>query len=416
MTVVSRCRRLAAAIMITLCAGCTATDHPGATRTAEAGYTALLPLFRALEAIDSGTSPAPVAILQIGDSHTANDGFSGRMRGRFQDRFGNAGRGMLPPGIPFKYYHPAAVTVTATGWRTIGSLDRINAGPFGISGVRQSAAGKAEMTLIADDPDGLDSVTIEALGQNRGGTIDIIAQSGETATLRTASPAQGPLWLTLPARGGVTLRTRGDGPVDMLSWTATRNRPGVTWSNMGTISATIDLPGRWDPGIIRAELARLQPELILIAFGTNEGFNDATDPAAYEIRYAERVRAIQAAALGSAILTMGPPDGTRHAPADGAQTCVAPTGGEKAWIVPPRLPELRAAQRRIAQQQGWYFWDWSAAMGGACSIVQWAKTDPAKAAADHVHLLKPGYRATADVLFDDLMRGYTAYRAGTHQH
>ena len=48
-----------------------------------------------------GQRSAPVVILQIGDSHTANDSFSGRMRELFQARFGDAGRGVLPPGVPY---------------------------------------------------------------------------------------------------------------------------------------------------------------------------------------------------------------------------------------------------------------------------------------------------------------------------
>ena len=40
--------------------------------------------------------------MQIGDSHTANDSFSGRLRELFQARFGDAGRGVLPPGVPYR--------------------------------------------------------------------------------------------------------------------------------------------------------------------------------------------------------------------------------------------------------------------------------------------------------------------------
>jgi hypothetical protein len=36
------------------------------------------------------------------------------------------------------------------------------------------------------------------------------------------------------------------------------------------------------------------------------------------------------------------------------------------------------------------------------------------AAADHVHLLTPGYRATADKLFDEIMQDYDRYREQAH--
>src|ERR1700733_1569883 len=64
---------------------------------------ALSPFFTALAALDDKAERQSMRVLQIGDSHTANDSFSGRMRERLQGRFGDAGRGWLPAGIPFKY-------------------------------------------------------------------------------------------------------------------------------------------------------------------------------------------------------------------------------------------------------------------------------------------------------------------------
>ena len=49
---------------------------------------------------------ARLTILQIGDSHTEAEHFSGRLRALFQARFGNAGRGMLAPGAPVDYWRP----------------------------------------------------------------------------------------------------------------------------------------------------------------------------------------------------------------------------------------------------------------------------------------------------------------------
>jgi lysophospholipase L1-like esterase len=404
-----RLTRLAIGLVTAICPGCTAPVVKPAD-TAPDQTVQLSGLFHALHALEAGSVPGQVPILQIGDSHTANDAFSGQMRRLMQARFGDAGRGMLPPGIPFRLYHPAQVTVTASGWTTIGSLQTSNPAPFGISGVRQVTTGRATMTLHADRPDGFDAVVVEALAQPGGGTIEVTAGTAAATTLRTVGSGPAPLWLSVPARGAdVTIRTRGDGPVTILSWTAQSRRRGVTWSNLGTIGATIDTFARFDAELVSAELRRLQPALILVAFGTNEGFKDSTDPHGYEARYAAQLRALHAEAPGAAILIVGPPDGTRRG---AGERCA----GEDAatWSVPPRLPDLREAQRRVARAEGFYFWDWSAAMGGPCSIVAWARTDPPMAAADHVHLLTPGYRATADKLFDELMHQYDQYREQAH--
>jgi lysophospholipase L1-like esterase len=415
-------RLLIASALLAVCAGCSTAPSELARSLGESAP--LLPLYAALDALEAGDK-APVAVLQIGDSHTANDAFSGRMRELFQARFGDAGRGMLPPGIPFRYYRPSQVTVTASQWQTISSLDPTTQGPFGISGLRQAAAGPAaEMTLQTDTPGGLAKVVVEALGQKGGGTVDATLDTGQTVSFATDARPGTPLWLTIPAgpnATSLTLRARGDGPVDLLSWTALRDRPGVTYSNLGTISATVDLIDRWDPALVAAELAWLHPALILVAFGTNEGFRDSTDTEAYGPLYAARVQALHAAAPWAAILVIGPPDGARRAAhgttPDGA--CPPPDDGKPAervvWTVPPRLPEVRDAQRQVARAAGYYYWDWSAAMGGACSMPRWARTDPPMAAPDHVHLYAPGYRATAEVLFQDIMRGYARYRDLIHK-
>ena len=372
--------------------------------------TFLRPLFQALDALQAGSAAGPVAILQIGDSHTANDAFSGRMRSLLQARFGDAGRGMLPPGIPFRFYHPAQVTVTASAWDAVGSLHLGNPGPFGLAGVRQTATGPAEMTLRADPPNTFDAVLIEALGQPGGGAIHL-STGAATLTLPTSTPATTPLWLTVPTpQAQLTLRSQGNGPVTLLSWTAQKRRPGVTWSNLGTIGATVDTFARFDPALVKAELDRLRPALIVIAFGTNEGFDDTTDPAAYAARYTASLRALHAAAPYAAILVIAPPDGNR---ADTGTACPR-QGDATTWSVPPRLAELREAQRRVARAEGAYFWDWSAAMGGPCSMHAWTLTNPPKASVDHLHLLTPGYHATADALFAEIMRHYDQHRAAAH--
>lgn len=408
--------RLAAGLVIAaglmLSDGCATpmSDFPD-TAPEQTKAAPLGPLFQALDALQAGSASGPVAILQIGDSHTANDAFSGRMRSLLQARFGDAGRGMLPSGIPFRLYHPAQVTVTASGWNTIGSLHVSEPGPFGLAGVRQTATGPAGMSLRADPPNTFDTVLVEALGQPGGGGVTLSAGAGAApVTLSTNAPANTPLWLAVPtAHAELTLQARGNGPVTLLSWTAQNHRPGVTWSNLGTIGATIDTFGRFDPALVKAELDHLRPAMIVVAFGTNEGFDDASDPTAYQARYAARLRALHEAAPGAAILVIGPPDGNRA----GAGTACPPQGAAT-WSVPPRLVELRDAQRRVARAGGYYFWDWSAAMGGPCSMDAWTRADPPLAAADHIHLLTLGYRATADKLFTEIMRHYDRHRATAH--
>ena len=215
----------------------------------------------------------------------------------------------------------------------------------------------------------------------------------------------------VPEGATLTLRARGDGPIDLMSLFAIRDAPGVTYSNLGTIGAKIDEIFRLDPITMRAELARLHPALILIAFGTNEGFDEKTDTTGYGDVYGRAVRLVRENAPWASIALVGPPDGNRAVGNHGTvgQVCPPPDGGRaenNVWAVPPHLPEVREAERRFAWNEGYFYWDWSLAMGGACTMQVFARTNPPMGSPDHVHLLKPGYRATAEKLFDALMADY----------
>ncbi len=363
--------------------------------------------FTALHGLQDGTRPAPVSILQIGDSHTANDGFSGRMRELMQQRFGNAGRGLLPPGIPFRLYRPDGVRVTSNGFELVPSFPHAGDGPFGISGLRQHGLSPASMVLTADRPGDLASAEIELLGRTGANQIRVTTDDGQAQTFSSYGPESGPVYVHLSAPEATRLSVEvSAGAVDMMSWRIRRADAGITWSNLGTIGATVALPQRWNSGLVRAELAHENPALIVLAFGSNEGFDDTTDLALYARQYRATIDLLQEGAPGASLLLIGPPDGVRHPRQGAGMLC---TGG--LWQSPPKLAAIRQLQRDIAREKTLLFWDWSVPMGGACSMADWASRSPPLAAADHLHLLHAGYRLTAESLFAELMRAYDQFAA-----
>jgi lysophospholipase L1-like esterase len=390
--------------------------RPGVDIAARLGpYAPLLPLFRALSLQEAHKATAPLVIVQIGDSHTANDSFSGRMREQFQEQFGDGGRGILPPGIPYRYYRPARVSVVSQGWSVESSFSAGASGPFGVTGLRQHTDRPASMTLSAPEPGDLARIEIEVLRQPGGGTIGIdidgAPSNASSMVIGTNAPAVQSAWVPVPSTAlthTLTLRARGDGPVDVLAWDVRRGTPGVIYANLGTIGASVDIMDRWDPVILRHDLAHLAPALIVLAFGTNEGFRDSTDPEAYAVAFRSRLHELHAAAPGAAILVLGPPDGVRHRRRGSPEPAAC---GDPNWTEPPRLAAVRQAERAAALREHAYFWDWREAMGGRCSMLRWAAADPPFAAPDHVHLFAPGYQATAEALFRTIMAGYTEYRA-----
>lgn len=420
----------AALLALIACTPVVATEAVLAPEIAAPVLQPLTPLFKALAALEAGTAAEPVVMMQIGDSHTANDAFAGRLRELFQERFGAAGRGLLPPGIPYQYYRPAQVTVSQAGpWTFRSSLKPSAKGPFSLTGFRLSPDGPgAVVTVESTEPEGFDRVALElAARPGGGGGVPAVTIDGVPA--EPAAQAGG--FVAFPAPpGSRTLEIRADRTsADLLSVVVERRRPGVVYENQGIIGATVEVQGRWDPDRVRAALAFRRPALIVVAYGTNEGFNDSLDPIRYAAAYERRVKALQAAAPDAAIVVMGPPDANRcSGPSRGKvkASCVPltaeegrndaelfqgkPKGEACRWHPPPKLAVVREIQRRLAPAQGWLFWDWERAMGGPCSIDAWTRRDPPLALGDHVHLRAAGYRLTADILFAELMDRYARYK------
>lgn len=412
------------------------------------GDPGLRRLAAALAALRAGRRHTPVVVLQIGDSHTANDGFSGAMRDRMQARFGDGGRGVLPPGIPYAYFRPHGVQVVADGWERVGghALRPGAAGPplIGLTAVRQHAAGPARMTYTVDDPADFGSVAIEVLRQVRGGTLSVQYDDRPPVLLRTGLTRRDgtrarPAWIALPPGRGartLTLTARGDGPVDMLGIDLRRApaagrragatpgaTPGVIWANLGTVGAQVNQVQSWDPAIVAADLRYLRPDLIVLAFGTNEGFGPLADLEGYQARYTDAARRLLR--FGGTLVVVEPPDGNRKVPASPAASTMASTtastmaspadacgpaeGG--VWAEPPGLAIVRRAEAAAALRHHWWAWDWSAAMGGTCSMARWAAADPPLAYPDHVHLREAGDERSADALFAALM-GAMAFAPG----
>lgn len=368
------------------------------------------PLAPLYEALAARSDDRPVLILQIGDSHTANGAFTARMRELFAARFGDAGSGMLPPGVPYGYYRPVGIAVRDDGWRRVTSYSGAP-GPFGLAGLRQHADFPAEMTIEADQPGQMLRAGVEVLRQPGGGTLDVSVDDGAPVSTST-SGAEGARWIDAPASATgerLSVRARGDGPVDVLGWRIGGPVPGVQYANLGTIGATAELMAAWDPGIVAAELARLHPAMLVVAFGTNEGFKDDLDLDQYRQVYAAQLRALRAAAPDAAVVMLGPPDGERRLWRGQSGTSCDGTPIRAGWGVPPNLDPVREALRGIAAEERVFFWDWREAMGGACAMHRWAASDPPLAHADHVHLRSDGYRMTAEALFADLMAGYDRY-------
>jgi lysophospholipase L1-like esterase len=411
-----------------------------------AGVQALSPIFQALSDLEAGRRSTPVQILQIGDSLTANDLISTGLRARLQARFGAGGRGIMPPGSPYRGYHPDQVEVDQTdGWQVEASFGpalkgstsdpQSSPGPFGLSGWRLSTDQPGQVvTLDAHVGAFFDTATVCGLARPDGGGVEIaagdarerfdfIAASPQTLchTAQYASP-----------RSHLSITSDG-GPVSLLSLSTGHNGPGVVLSNLGMVGTQLsDFAGR-DDQALRTEFDAYRPDLILLAYGVNEGYHPAVDGAAYEDLLRHEIERLKRLAPGAAILVMGAPDantvrpdiyGTGRAAAFGCaplspdeiadfDRLVAYRSSRLArWFPPAGLATIRAAQRRAAAEEGVAFWDWTTRMGGPCSAHGLVHTNPPLMRGDHIHFTAEGGQWLAGIFDGDFGAAYAVWKGG----
>src|SRR5262249_50991648 len=351
--------------------------------------------YRALSqtAAGSGTTRA----LQYGDSHVASDLLTGEMRQKLQSRFGNGGPGLILPVKPWPWYSRLGFIGTWTGgWKIDGARDpeSWSSRHLGLAGLAAVVDRAGESIAFAACAESFDFYLIEQPG---GGTISIWIDGEEIEReISLRSKATIPFYLKIDSGAetwhAVELRTTRPGKVRVFGVDVRLETPGVVYDELGINGARAIRQLMWDRDLLRSNLQRTNPDLVIVAYGSNEVTDADLDLGGYEMDFAEMLRRFREAAPNTSLLVIGPPDR-------------AIRSGLK-WRSVERLPSLISAQRRAALSAGAAFCNVFSAMGGAGSINRWAGLTVPLSQQDRVHLTRAGYKVVAQALYEALMRGY----------
>lgn len=162
---------------------------------------------------------------------------------------------------------------------------------------------------------------------------------------------------------------------------------GVVGATLSGLAAREPL---FDPGEDR-------PDLVIVAYGSNEGFDDRLDPAAYAALLRGQVDRLRATAPGASILILGAPEAMRG---DGGGVCAGDP--DRRWKAPAMLAVVRDVQHRVAADMGVAFWDWRGRMGGDCSAHALTLGETPLMRGDHVHFTGAGGDWIGSLLFADI--------------
>lgn len=363
----------------------------------------------------------PFSILILGDSHSAADHISGALRERLQARYGASGRGVVQAASPFAGHSTRQLSIEGLA----PALDADDQAP-GLGGFIGRLASGSVLRLSSEPDAAFDTLTVCYLAEPGAGEL-VLEIAGLTRNVWANSAASEPRCEALSAdRATTQAEIRATGPVRLFSLAATRTTGGgVSVSNLGVIGAQVRSLLSRDSRVLAAELQAYAPDLILLAFGTNEGFDDDLDAAEYAATYREALTLLRRLAPGAAVVAVGPPDAAtlrpdlyRQGGFDRYDLCFPLSAAERIdyfglvasrdevlarWYAPPSLAIVRQIQRAAATEAGVAFWDWEARMGGPCSIDRMLRAEPPAARSDHVHFNTVGGSLIGGWLADDLM-------------
>lgn len=352
-----------------------------------------------------------ITILQIGDSHTAADFLTGELRRQLQLRYGDGGAGYMSAGRPHMGVRSSAFRISASdGWSYEALQQSVDVAKFWLSGFNAIAKeGGETISFKSDTPFSFDRIEIQALRQPRGGTIEIRLDGVFQSEVSLSGEAREPVVIQLlPERAAtdrvreIVITTKGEGVVHLSSVAVYNRQAGLSYNSVGFPGATVDIVNKFDEVILDNELRRLSPQIVVLAFGTNEGFNDALEIERYRQSYERALARIRRALPDTTVILVSPPDGARAPKKDAdkndKKTPSAkerPDGDCGEWKTPANLNRVRDMQEQIAKRHNLVYWNWASIMPAQCGADRWANTLPPLVAKDRVHFTMEGYRQTA---------------------
>lgn len=364
---------------------------------------ALAPFHAALDALVAHPDQKnKVRIAAYGASHTQADVYASYLRYYLQERFGNGGPGFFPLGMERGWSkHDFTIRNRGVEVEYVTSKGPPPHGRFGLAGSAAVTSPNGWIKITpheGNDPElAASQYGLYYAAEPTGGELSVTIGEGESQVLSARAEVVEPRYQQFERPlgwHGVEVRATGAGSSRIFGVSIERKQPGVVLDTLGIRGTRAATMLFWDRALWEEPLRQRAPDLVLLAYGTNETTDRNQPIEDYQATLERVLEKVRQALPDASCVLVGPGD--------------FPKAQGSGWITRPRLIEIIDVQRRLAPRFGCGFWDAYAFMGGAGSMVEWVRAHPRLGAMDHIHLTTRGYVRMGMALGDALLRGFDA--------
>lgn len=371
------------------------TETPALTEAAPADPLAgeaskLATWSRALSELRAGTRKEPLRILWFGDSHTAADYWTSAVRKVLAEDVPLAGPGYLSLGVP-NYRHGMAKL-----WRD-GTMElsphpparrsQEDDGIFGLSGTRVTLKDSTAVVSLRLTFDGVNQskVDYELFYRTRSKsdrlTWNVGSERREIGPGDGETLAGGIRTFRFEADGSHTVEIRALGGTPQLYGLVVETKtPGFVIDTLGINGARFGTFLAWEKEAFAAVVAERKPLIAVVAYGTNEVYDDES-----VVRHAKRleqvVERLRSAVPDIGCVVAGPTDVGK--------------GGEAATT---RIVALDQAERITAERLGCLYFSAYDVMAKEGGFTAWSQKEPPLSLSDGIHLTARGYTRLGEAL------------------
>lgn len=352
----------------------------------------------------ANTEQCIISIVHLGDSHVQAGFLSAALRTPLQERWGNAGRGLITPLKLTESNEPTDYRITSPDtwdyFRCVGNDHYSNnVGLSGIAIVPTTPHIDLYFEALSSTGDDVSFNTIRLFHTDSEDFPQLYADTNDMLVTVDFSPCGETrfTWDNAYARSSMRLQGFNSYAQDqafIYGASLENGHNGILFHTIGNNSATYECYNKVNN--YATKLACLAPHIIIISMGTNESVFNTFSSSTFYRQIDRLVTSIRTEMPEALILLTTPGDN------------MIPNSQKRgSYKTNPHIEEAAETIRQYGADKHIAVWDWFTISGGANSCTTWVNEEGM--AKDHIHYTLGGYAIQGNLLYQSICKAYEQY-------